>query len=173
MAKSRLLLGSVALAGALVTASAEASSSSPPAPHALRASRNLWATIDVCNPARQRDTVGIRGSMPGDGQPGDTMFMRFRLQFVDTHADRWVDLAGASSEYFAVGNARSARQAGRSFVLVPPTRGSAFKLRGVVNYQWRHGSRVLSALSRTTSAGHESLAGADPPNFSAATCQIS
>jgi hypothetical protein len=173
MAKSKVLLGSAALAGALVTASAEASSSPPPAPHALRASRNLWATIDVCNPADQRNTVGVRGSMPGDGQPGDTMFMRFRLQFVDTHADRWVDLAGASSEYFAVGNARSARQAGRSFVLVPPTRGSAFKLRGVVNYQWRHGSRVVSALTRTTSPGHESLAGADPPNFSAATCQIS
>jgi hypothetical protein len=173
MAKPRLLLGPLALAGALLPVVAQASSSPPPAPHALRASRDLWATIDVCNPPRQRNTVGIRGSMPGDGQAGDALFMRFRLQFMDTDAGRWVDLAGASSEYFAVGNARSARQAGRSFVLVPPTHGSTFKLRGVVSYQWRHGSRVVAALSRATSSGHESLAGADPPNFSAATCQLS
>lgn len=170
MAKSGLVLGSLALAGALIPASAPASSSIPL--RAMRASRNLWATIDVCNPPHQRNTVGIRGSMPGDGQSGDTMFMRFRLQFMDTSAGRWVDLAGAASEYFAVGNARAARQAGRSFVLVPPTHGSAFTLRGVVSYQWRHGSRVVASLSRPTSGGHESLAGADPPNFSAATCQI-
>ena len=91
---------------------------------------------------------------------------------MDTSARHWVDLAGAASEYFSVGNARTARQAGRSFVLVPPTRGNAFTLRGVVSYQWRHGGRIIAALSRTTGAGHESLAGADPPNFSAATCQI-
>jgi hypothetical protein len=172
MEKSTLLLGSVALAGALLPTSAPAASSPPPAPHALRASRNLWATIDVCNPADQRNTVGIRGSMPGDRQPGDTMLMRFRLQFMDTSSGRWVDLAGAASEYFTVGNARTARQAGRSFVLVPPTHGSVFTLRGVVSYQWRHGRRIVAALSRATSAGHESVAGADPPNFSAATCQI-
>jgi hypothetical protein len=172
MAKSRLLVGSLALAGALIPASALASTSAPVAARALRTSRNLWATIDVCNPPHQRNTVGIRGSMPGDGRASDTMFMRFRLQFMDTSTGHWVDLAGAASEFFTVGNARIARQAGRSFVLVPPTRGNAFRLRGVVSYQWRHGNRILVALSRTTGAGHESLAGADPPNFSAPTCQI-
>ena len=27
----------------------------------------LWATVDVCNAPRHPDTIGIRGSMPGDG----------------------------------------------------------------------------------------------------------
>ena len=35
-------------------------------PSSLRSSPELWATIDVCNPPDQHDTVGIRGSMPSD-----------------------------------------------------------------------------------------------------------
>ncbi len=37
--------------------------------HSLLHSRELWATVDVCNPKDQPNTVGIRGSMPGDGMP--------------------------------------------------------------------------------------------------------
>lgn len=171
MTRSRFALAPAALAVALLAPSALPASAAAQVPSAVRGSRNLWATIDVCNAPHERNTVGIRGSMPGDGRSSDVLFMRFRLQFMDNAAHQWVDLSGAASNYFAVGNARSARQAGRSFVLVPP-HGAAFMLRGVVSYQWRRGSQVLYGLSRPTSAGHESLAGADPPNFSAATCQI-
>jgi hypothetical protein len=45
-------------------------------------------------------------------------------------------------------------------------------LRGVVSFQWRRGTRVVESVTRPTTAGHRSLAGADPPNFSAATCSI-
>ncbi len=138
----------------------------------LRVSTELWATIDVCNPPHQRNTVGVRGSMPGDGQAHDAMFMRFRLQYMDLKLHRWVDLARADSGFLPVGSARMARQAGRSFVLYPPAGGAAFMLRGVVSFQWRRRSRVLAALSRATKAGHKSLAGADPPNYSAATCRL-
>jgi hypothetical protein len=141
-------------------------------PDSLRLSPELWATIDVCNPTDQPYTVGIRGSMPGDGQSHDTMMMRFRLQYLDTTMQRWTDLAGAASEYLPVGSSRTARQAGRSFVLYPPPAGTAFMLRGVINFQWRRGSKVLATISRATKSGHQSLAGADPPSFSAATCRI-
>src|ERR1039458_5744088 len=56
---------------------------------ALLRSRLLWATIDVCNASDQPDTLGIRGSMPGDAQAHDTMYMRFRLQYMNTTSKHW------------------------------------------------------------------------------------
>jgi hypothetical protein len=138
----------------------------------LRLSTALWATIDVCNPSDQPYTVGVRGSMPSDGQQHDEMLMRFRLQYMDPTFKRWIDLPGAASAFIAVGSVRSARQAGRSFVLYAPPAGGSYTLRGVVSFQWRRGSRVVATISRASSAGHRSLSGADPANFSAAICRI-
>ncbi len=136
-------------------------------------SRLLWSTIDVCSPADQLKTVGVRGSMPGDHQAHDTMYMRFRLQYLDTTSKAWTDLAkGASSGYANVGTGAAPRQAGRSFQLSPVAGQPAFTFRGVVSFQWRHGSSVLAQISRATSAGRDSLAGADPAGFSAASCLI-
>ncbi|MDQ6810415.1 MAG: hypothetical protein M3Z95_00770 [Actinomycetota bacterium] len=171
-----MLLG--ALAPALIPATVPAASGARPragstvSARALSASRELWATINVCNAPDQPDTVGIRGSMPGDGQAHDTLYMRFRLQYLNTSSQHWVDLADAATGFVAVGSAKAARQGGGSFQLVPVAGRPAFTLRGVVNFQWRRGASVLTAVSRATSAGRQSLAGADPAGFSAATCQI-
>jgi hypothetical protein len=139
---------------------------------ALLRSRLLWSTIDICNAPDQPNTVGIRGSMPGDHQPHDTMYMRFRLQYMNTATKTWTDLSKASASYALVGTGSSARQAGRSFQLNPVAGQPAFTLRGVVNFEWRHGSTVLAHASRATSAGRDSLAGSDPAGFSAASCMI-
>jgi hypothetical protein len=179
MHHSKRLLGCL-LALALIfpvsaaTAGARARAKSADAPRSLRLSPALWATIDVCNPADQPDTVGIRGSMPGDKRARDTLFMRFRLQYrLAGTPVRWVDLAGgAASGFVNVGSAKSARQAGWSFQLMPPAGRPATMLRGVITFQWRRGSQILASISRATTAGHTSLAGADPSNFSAATCSI-
>lgn len=143
------------------------------APHALLGSRLLWATIDVCSASDQPDTLGIRGSMPGDREAHDTMYMRFRLQYMNTKTNAWTDLAhGISPTWTNVGSGASARQGGRSFQLSPTAGQPAVTMRGVVAFQWRDGATVLAQTSRTTSAGRSSLAGADPPGFSAATCSI-
>jgi hypothetical protein len=143
-------------------------------PHAILQSPQLWATVDVCNPSDQPDTVGIRGSMPGDGHAKDAMYMRFRLQYLESSTKHWIDLAhGADSGFVAVGAAKSARQTGRSFQLVPVAGKPAVDLRGVVSFQWRRGSTVEYAISRPTTAEHKSLAGADPAGFSAADCSFS
>jgi hypothetical protein len=99
------------------------------------------------------------------------MFMRFRLQHMESSSNRWVDVASAASDYLAVGSSRKGAEAGRSFTLVRPA-GPPFVLRGVVSFQWRRGAKVLGTISRPTKAGHVSQTGADPPNFSAATCRI-
>jgi hypothetical protein len=171
----RRLLAALAASGLLLPAQALASSTPKHAgrsalAHALLTSRELWATIDVCSPTDQPYYVGIRGSMPGDGQSRDRMYMSFRLQYLDSATGHWVNLAGANSSFVAVGAARAARQGGRSFQLVPGK--AAFTLRGVVDFQWRRGSTVLQSTARPTTAGHHSLAGADPAGFSAATCPI-
>jgi len=169
-----------ALQGALAAAAAPAAPA--PAPHpspeaallkALLRSRELWATIDVCNPSDQPNTIGVRGSMPGDRHPHDKMYMRFRLQYLDAGSKKWVDLGSARSPSFVfVGAGSGVRQGGRSFQLVPRAGKPAAELRGVVEYEWRRGHSVLQSVSRPTSAGHRSVAGADPADYSAATCSI-
>jgi len=134
-------------------------------------SHELWATIDVCSPANERNTVGIRGSMPGDGHSRDRMYMSFRLQYMDA-SKQWVDLSGAGSSWMAVGDGAIPRQGGTSFELKPVAGKPAVMLRGVVDFQWRHGKTVLQSATAPTTTGHVSLKGADPAGFSAATCTI-
>jgi hypothetical protein len=171
-----LLVGLAALAAVPAAPALAASSPAGRRPfagrHALLASKDLWATIDVCNAPDQPNVLGVRGSMPGDGLARDRMYMSFRLQYQERPSGRWVDLANAKPAYVAVGGGGSARQGGRSFQLVPVSGRPAFTMRGVVAFQWRRGGTVLLSVSRATTAGHLSLAGADPANFSAASCQI-
>jgi hypothetical protein len=166
--------------GSILTCTAPALAASAPASagklsareRALLDSRELWATIDVCAPADQRDTVGIRGSMPGDGKAHDRMYMSFRLQYMNV-SKQWVDMSGgASSGWVAVGGGASPRQGGTSFELKPVAGKPAVTLRGVVDFQWRHGKTIVQTATEPTSTGHKSLAGADPQGFSAATCVI-
>jgi hypothetical protein len=182
MVPSKRLLACLTVVAALTPAPALATSATTPAPartgkptaaeRALLDSHELWATIDVCNPAKQRDTVGIRGSMPGDGHAHDRMYMSFRLQYLNA-SRQWEDLAsGASSDFVAVGGGASARQGGTSFELKPMTGQPAVTLRGVVDFQWRRGKTVEVSAAAATSVGHRSLAGAEPANYSAATCLI-
>jgi hypothetical protein len=159
-------------AATMTSAASAKSAGTTPAERKLLQSHELWATIDVCDPADQPNTVGIRGSMPGDGESNQKMYMSFRLQYLNT-SKQWVDLAsGASSSFVAVGGAMSARQGGTSFELKPLAGQAAVTLRGVVDFEWRHGKTVVLSATRTTAVGHKSLAGADPASFSAATCII-
>jgi hypothetical protein len=111
--------------------------------------------------------------MPGDGHPKDLMYMRFRVQYFDTTTKKWLNLSqGADSGFTKVGTAQLARQAGRSFQFAPASSKSAFSLRGEVVFQWRRGTTVLLTAPVPTTAGHRSLAGADPRGYSAATCTL-
>jgi hypothetical protein len=136
-------------------------------------SRLLWATINVCNPVDQPDWVGIRGSMPGDGHRGDSMFMGFHLQFLKRATGRWVDLARTPPPGFiGVGNGASGGQGGESFLVMPVVGKAPSTFRGLVEFKWRRGKTVVASGWRLTTAGRSSAARGDPKGFSAATCQI-
>jgi hypothetical protein len=163
---SRPLLGlAVALAVALLPATAAAR----PAPGGPA----LWATVNVCDTELYPDTIGIRGSMPGSGRKGETMWMRFRVQFRSPLDGKWHALAkGGDSGWRKLGPATAAAlESGYSFSFAPPA-GEPATLRGLVSTQWRRGSRVMAKARRFTSAGHRSSAGADPAGYSASLCVL-
>ncbi len=140
--------------------------------HALTHSRALWATIDVCGPAGEPNTVGIRGSMPGDGRAADKMYMSFRLQYLS--GTSWINVDTPGTGWVLVGAAGVTRQEGTSFALKPASGAQPYTLRGVIEFQWRRDGRVLVAASEPTSTGHKSVVeNANPPGYSAATCAIS
>jgi hypothetical protein len=161
MGPLKLIVG-MALAGALAHSHG----------HSLLSSRELWATIDVCNAAKEPDTVGIRGAMPSDGHARDTMYMRIQLQYREAKSSVWTDLHGGDSGYIGIGDSKIARQGGWSVQLTPSKSQPTYTMRGVVTFQWRRAGRVVHQATRTTSAGHPNVVRADPPGYSAAQCTI-
>jgi hypothetical protein len=171
----------LAAAGAIVAVcvaagGAAAAPTSPtagsPSVHQLLRSRELWATIDICNAPDQPNTVGIRGSMPGDGKTADKMYMEFGLEYIDA-VNQWAVLPSSSSGWVLVGSGSGARQGGWSFTLKPPNSRGKFTLRGTVTFRWmRGGTRQLARTTLPTTGGRKVLAGADPVGFSAARCDL-
>jgi hypothetical protein len=164
------LLATGVLLAAALTPLAPAAARQPV--RALEQSPELWATVNLCNTPRHPDEIGIRGSMPSDGHPHDVMYMRFLVQSLDLATHQWTDLGkSAESGFVQIGSAASTRQAGHSFGFKPST--AAFTMRGFVEFQWRRAGHLVHLATRLTTAGHTSLAGAEPKGFSAATCSLS
>jgi hypothetical protein len=131
-----------------------------------------WATVNVCDTQAAPNRIGIRGGMPG--RPRKTrMYMRFRVQY-ETLDGAWRTVAsGADSRWRKIAyGRRGEHDAGWTFEFKPPASGGAHVLRGVVYFQWRRDGHVLERDRRFTEEGHPGTAGADPPDFSAATCAI-
>ena len=138
----------------------------PTAAHARQSS--VWATVNVCDTAKQPDRIGIRASMPGTPR-GARLTMRFRVQY--KAGDDWVDVKDADSGWVNVGTARgNPVEYGWSFTFAPTSQATT--LRGVVKFRWRRGNTLPKQSEVATEAGHRSSAGADPAGYSAATCQL-
>lgn len=167
MVSSRRIAPALIAAGALV---AVAGALARPSFTPLAKSPELWATVDICNTSHHPNTIGIRGSMPTDGHPQDAMYMRFQVQSLDATTKQWADLGkSADSGFVRIGSAAT-RQAGRTFEFKPTP--SAYTLRGQVEFEWRRDGHPVHLVSLPTTAGHKSLAGAEPKGFSAATCAL-
>jgi len=128
---------------------------------ASAADRKLWATVNICDTAAHPNEIGIRAALPARA-----VRLRFRVQYRDRADGRWRWVRGANSRWH---KASKARESGWSFEVA----GDGTRiLRGVVNYRWtRRGGKVVRR-TRITEVGHQSSAGADPADFSAATCRI-
>jgi hypothetical protein len=138
----------------------------PAAAHARQSA--VWATVNVCDTAKQPDRIGIRAAMPGTPK-GARLYMRFRVQY--RSGDVWKDVQDADSGWVNVGTGRgSTVEYGWSFTFAKGTKSTL--LRGVVRFRWRRGDTLPKQSELATEAGHRSSAGADPPGYSAATCAL-
>jgi hypothetical protein len=145
--------------------------------------KTTWATINVCDTAKQRNAVGIRAGMPGNGTR-ERMYMRFQLQWYRASKRRYVD-TGAPSTWVAAGSARF-RAAQRGFTfggIADPAPGARFRLRGEVSFEWRElrpvreGSKrkrevVVKRARRITRGGLKGVAGGKPKGRSDGVCVV-
>jgi hypothetical protein len=143
-----------------------------PAAANARAASHLWATVNVCDTAKSPDTIGVRARMPGNGTR-QRMWMRFRTQFYarDDNAWKYVREGGTSPWVEAGSGLFAFKETGYEFRFDPPAAGAYYRLRGVVEFQWRQGKKVRERKRKFTQGGHRT-AGADPKGFSAAECRI-
>ena len=120
--------------------------------------------MNVCDTAAHPDEIGIRAALPAARAARG---VRFRVQYREA-AERALAL-GARPPTRGWRKARRARESGWSFEVA----GDGTRiLRGVVNYRWKRKGEVVRRARRVTELGHRSTAGADPADFSAATCRI-
>jgi hypothetical protein len=131
---------------------------------ARAADSKLWATVNVCDTAAHPNEIGIRAALPPQGSR--TARLRYRVQYRDLSDGRWRWVLDADSHWRKVGRAR---ESGWSFEVAGV--GTQI-LRGVVDYRWTRHGKIVRRARRVTESGHRSTVGADPADFSAATCRI-
>jgi hypothetical protein len=169
-------IAALATLASVIVVALPASGSAAPSQDPASAARDAgpWATVNVCDTVGHPDGIGIRGSMPGTGDRRDELFMRIQVQYRRGDG-RWARIGrAADSGYLDLGDGDvRARQAGRTYTFMPPPAGQpAFVLRGLVTFVWRRDGAVVRRVRRLTGAGHPNTAGADPADFSEATCSI-
>lgn len=170
MARVRVALAAVVLAVSVAVPAQAVEAGKKP--RSIYHSKLLWATVNVCDTPGHPDAFGIRGSMPGSGYADETMYMRFRVQYRKRSVRRWHNIrSGGDSGWVEVGSARiRRREAGRTFTITPPRRG-AYRLRGVVTFEWRRDGEVVRRARKRTTRGHKAR-GADPTGYSVASCVL-
>jgi hypothetical protein len=168
----RAIVGALSLGLTALTATAAAQDG--PRERSVYQSPRLWATVNLCDTTDHPDAIGIRGSMPGSGVRAERMLMRFQVQFFTPADGRWHNTGALGDSGFVdVGSGRfRARESGRTFTITPPQGGGAFRLRGVVTFEWRRGGDVVRRARKRTRGGHPNTAGADPAGFSAPVCEV-
>jgi len=165
-AMARTLIAAALLALALALAPAAGAARKPP-------KVPLWATVNVCDTAKHPDAIGIRASMPGLPRKRARLLMRFRVQWRDPADGLWHNtLGGGDSGFVKIGRGRATRQAGQIFRYESPGEGRTLRLRGVVDFRWKVGRKVVRHSRKTTEKGHRSTAGADPKGYTAAVCVL-
>jgi hypothetical protein len=136
---------------------------------ALARDPDAWATVNVCDTAKQPDTIGIRASMAGTPK-GVRLSMRFRVQYQAADGT-WADVENADSGWRVLGTAKgTGADSGWSFSFTRPSK--AVTLRGVVRFRWRKGDALPRTAEVVTEGGRRSSAGADPASYSAANCEL-
>jgi hypothetical protein len=130
-------------------------------------SRNLWATVNICNTKHHPNVVGIRGQMPALGF-NSLLTMEVELSYW-SDADKRYQSLPSTKQTISLGTERKGvHQGGVSFQFSP----HAGTLAGTVRFEWRLKSRSVGHAVRRTSTDHPDADQGDPAHFSAGKCEI-
>jgi hypothetical protein len=130
-------------------------------------SRQLWATINVCDPSNRRGTVGVRAQIPALGFAA-RLGMTFRLQYLDPTSRRFIAVPGVSrTMWFGRFGSRGVLQDGIEYQFAGPV-----TLRAQVTFTWQRSGRTLGTAGRLSQGHVTNVRDADPAGYSRATCTI-
>lgn len=105
-----------------------------------------WASVNTCDSR----TVGVRASQAGDAA-GRRMYTRFTYQWFSQEANAWQSAPGAGSGWLDAGKGPwLARETGWNQAFEPAPPGRTFRIRGVVEMQWREGGGVKRSETLVT-----------------------
>ncbi|HEY7621631.1 MAG TPA: hypothetical protein VH834_17765 [Solirubrobacteraceae bacterium] len=136
-----------------------------------KAHSGLWATVNLCDTKARPGAVGIRVSIPREkGAPAQ--WAHIRLQWFDGKRRAWRRVtSGGDAGWARIGIGTRQVQGGTTFTFPPPKPGSRIVLRGIVEVQWRDGTKVVDLAHLRTTAGHKDAK--DPHRkVSRASCEI-
>ena len=99
-----------------------------------------WVNVNSCDSGSH--TVGVRASQAGDSA-GRRMFTRFSFQWFSAQRNAWLAIPGAGSGWLDAGPGPwVAHESGWNQTFSPAPAGAGFRIRGVVEMQWREGGGV-------------------------------
>jgi hypothetical protein len=159
---------------ALAVASPAFAAGSRPAASTIRAavrnaerSRNLWATINICNTKNHPDVIGIRGQMPSLSF-SSSLYMEVQAEYWSPSAHRLMPVPRAVKVLeLSSGHARF-HQGGVDFRFEQ----HAGLLSGEITFEWKLAGRIVGEATRQAARGHASADFGDPAHFSASECVI-
>jgi hypothetical protein len=121
---------------------------------ATKKSDDLWATVNLCDTKARPGAVGIRVSIPREkGAPAQ--WAHLRLQWFDGSRRAWRRVSsGGDAGWARIGIGTRQVEGGTTFTFPPPKVGSRIVLRGIVDVEWRDGTKVVDRAHLRTEAGH-------------------
>ena len=136
-----------------------------------KASKNLWATINVCDTQAHPNALGVRARMPGNGRH-EQMYMRFLAEYQASNGV-WHHVAvGGASPWEHAGSALFRyEELGYTFTFDQLAPGEGYTMRGLVKFEWRAHGKVQRRAHLLTTTGHPTKR-SDPSQYSAANCFV-
>jgi len=142
--------------------------------------RPFWATVNICDTAETPNGLGVRTSVPGNGNE-ERVYARFTAQWWSRAKESWLTVAGAgTTDWVYVGDSEfTAQQAGWTYRFAGPPEGTTYVLRGVTELVWRSRDDrrdgrwdVVRRRTLLTATGMNGVKGGDPVGTSKAMCLI-
>jgi hypothetical protein len=132
-------------------------------------SRNLWATVNICDTVDHPNIIGIRGQLPALGFK-TKMSMLVQVDYWVFADGRFEPDTSVPRQRVSLGKKAHATglwQGGITIPFTPPV-----VLSGTVTFRWKLGKKVIGSVTRQTGHGYKGVTHSDPPHYSTATCAI-